>query len=81
MPRKITFFDVSHCKEVPLAVVLGVEVEIQIEVVLQVSYLLHLPEAARIEIGVEEQVRAADVLENYWWTLELLFSLHLLVVD
>ena len=59
----------------------GVKVEVQIEVVLQVSYLLHLSEVARLEIGVEEQVRAADVLQNYWWTLELLFSLHLLVVD
>jgi hypothetical protein len=60
---------------------LGVEVEIQIEVVLQVSYLLHFPEVARLEIGVKKQVRAADVLEHYRWTLELLFSLHLLVVD
>ena len=81
MPRKITFFDVSHSEKVPLAVVLGVEVEIQIEVVLQVSNLLHLPEVSRLKIGVEEQVRAADVLQNYWRTLELLFSLHLLVVD
>ena len=60
---------------------LGVEVKIQIEVVFQVSYLLYLPEVARLEIGVEEQVRAADVLEHYRWTLELLFSLYLLVVD
>lgn len=47
---EITFFDVSHCEKVPLTVVRGVEVKIQIEVVLQVGYLLHLPEVARLEM-------------------------------
>lgn len=47
---EITFFDVSHGEKVPLTVMRGVEVKIQIEVVFQVSYLLHLPEVARLEM-------------------------------
>ena len=51
---EFTFFDVPYRKKVPLCVVLGIEIEVEVKVVLKIGHLLHFFEVSWFEVRVEK---------------------------